>query len=76
MPRSLVTGAMGPKAIQAEAELSEFFFAQKGVGAGCPQAPLLAKAYLAPALVPWVEHHPHMHLSGWVDNVGYDCEGP
>ena len=44
MPRSLVTGAMGPKAIQAEAELSEFFFAQKGVGAGCPQAPLLAKA--------------------------------
>ena len=47
-----------------------------GVAAGGPQAPLLAKAYLAPALVPWVEHHPHMHLSGWVDNVGYDCEGP
>ena len=43
----------GPKAILAEQEMTPFFTVQNGVPAGCPQAPLLAKAVLAPALQPW-----------------------
>ena len=36
----------GPKAILAEQELTPFFHVDHGVPAGCPQAPLLAKAVL------------------------------
>ena len=65
----------GPKAILAEQELTPFFHVDHGVPAGCPQAPLLAKAVLAPALIPWKEQHPKAHLSSWVDDVGFDLEG-
>ena len=65
----------GPKAILAEQELTPFFHVDHGVPAGCPQAPLLAKAVLAPALIPWKEQHPTAHLSSWVDDVGFDMEG-
>ena len=34
----------GPKAILAEQEMTPFFHVEHGVPAGCPQAPLLAKA--------------------------------
>ena len=40
-----------------------------------PQAPLLAKAALAPALIPWKEQHPKANLSSWVDDVGFDLTG-
>ena len=43
----------GPKAIVAEQEMTPFFHVDQGVPAGCPQAPLLAKAVLTPALAPW-----------------------
>ena len=62
----------GPKAIVAEQEMTPFFHVDQGVPAGCPQAPLLAKAVLTPALQPWHEQHPHIHLSSWVDDIGYD----
>ena len=62
----------GPKAIVAEQEMTPFFKVQNGVPAGCPQAPLLAKAVLAPALQPWQENHPTIYLSSWVDDVGFD----
>ena len=65
----------GPKAIVAEQEMTPFFHVTKGVPAGCPQAPLLAKAVLAPALTPWQEQRKHIHLSSWVDDVGYDTAG-
>ena len=56
----------GPKAIVAEQEMTPFFTVTNGVPAGCPQAPLLAKAVLAPALQPWQQAHPDIHLSaGW-----------
>lgn len=42
----------GPKAIVAEQEMTPFFTVNKGIPAGCPQAPLLAKAVLAPAILP------------------------
>lgn len=45
------------------------------VPAGCPQAPLLAKAVLAPALIPWKEQHAQVYLSSWVDDVGFDTAG-
>ena len=64
----------GPKAILAEQELTPFFHVDHGVPAGCPQAPLLAKAVLAPALIPWKDSHPTAHLSSWVDDVGFDLE--
>ena len=48
----------GPKAIVAEQEMTPFFTVTNGVPAGCPQAPLLAKAVLAPALQPWQQAHP------------------
>ena len=62
----------GPKAIVAEQEMTPFFTVTHGVPAGCPQAPLLAKAVLAPALQPWQQAHPNIHLSSWVDDVGFD----
>ena len=65
----------GPKAIVAEQEMTPFFTVQNGVPAGCPQAPLLAKAVLAPALQPWKTNHPDVHLSSWVDDVGFDTAG-
>ena len=55
--------------------MTPFFHVDQGVPAGCPQAPLLAKAVLAPALIPWKEHHPKAHLSSWVDDVGFDLAG-
>ena len=45
----------GPKAILAEQEMTPFFHVDNGVPAGYPQAPLLAKAVLAPPLIPWTE---------------------
>ena len=65
----------GPKAILAEQEITPFFHVDHGVPAGCPQAPLLAKAVLAPALIPWKEQHPKANLSSWVDDVGFDLTG-
>ena len=65
----------GPKAILAEQEMTPFFHVDHGVPAGCPQAPLLAKAVLAPALLPWKEQHPKANLSSWVDDVGFDLTG-
>ena len=65
----------GPKAISAEQEFTPFFRVDRGIPAGCPQAPLLAKAVLAPALVPWREEHPNIHLTSWVDDIGYDTHG-
>ena len=62
----------GPKAIVAEQEMTPLFTVTHGVPAGCPQAPLLAKAVLAPALQPWQQAHPNIHLSNWVDDVGFD----
>ena len=64
----------GPKAIVAEQEMTPFSV-QNGVPAGCPQAPLLAKAVLAPALQPWKTQYPAVHLSSWVDDVGFDTAG-
>ena len=65
----------GPKAISAEQEFTPFFRVDRGIPAGCPQAPLLAKAVLAPALIPWREDHPDIHLTSWVDDIGYDTHG-
>lgn len=65
----------GRKAIVAEQEMTPFFKVKRGVPAGCPQAPLLAKAVLAPALIPWKEAHTEAHLSSWVDDVGFDAAG-
>ena len=52
----------GTNAIVAEQEMTPFFKVQNGVPAGCPQAPLLAKAVLAPALQPWQAAHPAIYL--------------
>ena len=65
----------GPKAISAEQEFTPFFRVDRGIPAGCPQAPLLAKAVLAPALIPWQQAHKTVHLSSWVDDIGYDTHG-
>ena len=65
----------GPKAISAEQEFTPFFRVDRGIPAGCPQAPLLAKAVLAPALIPWQQAHKKVHLSSWVDDIGYDTHG-
>ena len=62
----------GPKAVLADAELSHWFHVTHGVAAGCPQAPLLAKAFLQPILSPFQAQHPDLHLNGWVDDIGFD----
>lgn len=38
------------------------------------QAPLLAKAYLAPAFPSCVKRFPQIQLNGLVDDIGYDLE--
>ena len=55
--------------------MTPFFTVQNAFPAGCPQAPLLAKAVLAPALQPWQVQHCEVHLSSWVDDVGFDTAG-
>ena len=65
----------GPKAISAEQEFTPFCRVDQGIPAGCPQAPLLAKAVLAPALIPWKQQHEQVHLSSWVDDVGFGTHG-
>ena len=65
----------GPTAILAEQEMTPFFHVDSGVPAGCPQAPLLAKAVLAPALIPLKKQRPKANLSSWVDDVGLDLTG-
>ena len=65
----------GPKAMPAEQEMTPFFHVEHGVCAGCPQAPLLAKVVLPPALIPWKQQHPAIQVCSWVDDVGFDLEG-
>ena len=36
---------------------------------------MLVEAYLAPALIPFCQQHPALRLNGWVDDIGFDCEG-
>ena len=62
----------GPKAVLADAELSQWFHVARGMAAGCPQAPLLAKTFLQPILSPFQQKHPGLHLNGWVDDIGFD----
>ena len=62
----------GPKAVLADTELSHWFHVSRGVAAGCPQAPLLAKAFLQPILSPFQIKRPELHLNGWVDDIGFD----
>ena len=71
-PPLLLEMAMQVYTIVAEQEMTPFFKVQNGVPAGCPQAPLLAKAVLAPALQPWQAERPKIYLSSWVDDVGFD----
>ena len=57
----------GPKAISAEQEFTPFFRVDQSIPAGCPQAPLLAKAVLAPALIPWKQQHEECTCrAGWM----------
>ena len=56
----------------ADAELSSWFHVTKGMAAGCPQAPLLAKTFLQPILGRFQAKYQDLHLNGWVDDVGFD----
>lgn len=58
----------GPKAVLADAELSYWFHVTKGMAAGCPQAPLLAKTFLQPILGPFQAKYQGLHLNGWIDD--------
>ena len=71
-PRVRHAGLHRTKAVIADAELSHWFHVTKGMAAGCPQAPLLAKAYLQPILSPFQAKRPELHLNGWVDDIGFD----
>ena len=65
----------GKRILTAEGQASNPRFCSHGICAGCPQAPLLAKTHLAPALENFLRAHPTAHVDTWVDDISCDLEG-
>ena len=65
----------GPRLLQAEQVTSSPVHCRKGILAGCPMAPLLAKLVLAPAIENFVGQHPKSSVDVWVDDISVDFVG-
>ena len=59
----------GPRLLQAEQVTSSPVHCKKGILAGCPMAPLVAKLVLAPAIENFVQAHPKSSIDVWVDDI-------
>lgn len=60
----------GPRMLQAEQVTSSPVHCKRGILAGCPMAPLVAKLVLAPVIEDFVKQH---HV--WVDDISVDFTG-
>ena len=65
----------GPRLLQAEQVTSRPVHCQKGILAGCPVAPLIAKLVLAPVIGPFMEAFPRATVDVWVDDISVDFVG-
>ena len=65
----------GPRLLQAEGVTSSAVHCEKGMLAGCPAAPLVAKLILAPALQTFQEKFPKVSVDVWVDDISMDFIG-
>ena len=59
----------GPRIIQAEHMVSQPVYGEKGILAGCPWAPQLAKIVLAKPMQEFIQKFPRAALSVWVDDI-------
>ena len=62
----------GGRILEAEGEASKQIWAQNGILAGDPQAPLAAKIYLQPALKQFHKKFPQLHTDLWIDDLSFD----
>ena len=62
----------GMKVIEAEGAVSQGFYTQKGILAGDPLAPQIAKVYLSPILQRFHAQHPQCQTDVWVDDISFD----
>ena len=65
----------GPRLLQAEQVTSSPVHCRKGILAGCPMAPLVAKIVLAPVIEQFVRAHPKASIDVWVDDISVDFSG-
>ena len=65
----------GPRLLQAEGVTSSAVHCAKGMLAGCPAAPLVAKLVLAPVLQTFQEKFPKASVDVWVDDISMDFSG-
>ena len=65
----------GPRLLQAEGVTSSPVHCRKGMLAGCPAAPLVAKIVLAPVLQQFQASHPRASVDVWVDDISIDFDG-
>ena len=65
----------GPRLLQAEGVTSTAVHCERGMLAGCPAAPLVAKLVLAPVLQSFQDKHPRASVDVWVDDISMDFAG-
>ena len=65
----------GPRLLQAEGITSSAVHCRKGMLAGCPAAPLVAKLVLAPVLKEFQAKYPKASADVWVDDISMDFVG-
>ena len=65
----------GPRLLQAEQVTSGAVFCKKGILAGCPIAPLVAKLVLAPVIEGFISEHPRSSVDVWIDDISVDFAG-
>ena len=65
----------GPRMLQAEQVTSRPVHCQKGILAGCPVAPLIAKLVLPPVIKQFQEAYPRATVDVWVDDISVDFVG-
>lgn len=66
----------GPRMLQAEQVTSRPVHCQKGILAGCPVAPLIAKLVLvAPVIGQFTENFSRASVDVWVDDISVDFTG-
>ena len=65
----------GPRRLQAEQVTSSAVHCKKGILAGCPLAPLVAKLVLAPLIEGFIRVHPMSSVDVWIDDISVDFVG-
>ena len=65
----------GPRLLQAEQITSKPVHCSKGILAGCPVAPLIAKLVLGPVIDQFTAEFPRASVDVWVDDISVDFTG-